>query len=60
MNKPNLNWGYHKGEIDDDLPYVGELKVDPETDHVYDEEGDVLDKETYHCLCCEDGRGKDE
>jgi len=60
MNKPVLKRDYHYGRKDDDLPYVGELHTDPETDHVYDEEGDVLDKATYATLCGGDGKGPDE
>ena len=56
-----LNFRYHNGEINDELPYVGELKLCSETSKVYDEEGDVLDAETFLALCGEgDGRGVDE
>lgn len=56
-----LNFRYHNGEIDDDLPYVGELKLDEATGKVYDEEGDVLDAATFLILCAGgDGRGQDE
>jgi len=56
-----LNYRYHNGEIDDDLPYVGEIKLCPKTNKAYDEEGDVLDAETWLSLCAGgDGRGKDE
>jgi len=57
----NLNYRYHNGEIDDDLPYVGELKLDTVSGKVYDEEGDVLDAETFLSFCAGgDGRDKDE
>ena len=59
--EPKLNMRYYNGEIDDDLPYVGELKLDEASGKVYDEEGDVLDAETFLSLCGEgDGRGADE
>ena len=57
--KPVLNYRYHNGVIDDDLPYVGELKLDEATGKVYDEEGDVLDAETFLALCGE-GDGREE
>ena len=41
--KPQLNMRYYNGEIDDDLPYVGELHYDEETGLIYDEDGDVVD-----------------
>lgn len=34
--KKNLNLRYYNGEIDDDLPYVGELNLDEETGLIYD------------------------
>jgi len=37
---------YYNGEVVDDLPYVGILNLDEETGLIYDEEGDVVDKET--------------
>lgn len=56
-----LNYRYHNGEIDDDKPYVGELKLDTKSGKVYDEDGDVLDAETFLGFCAGgDGRGKDE
>lgn len=59
--KIELNFRYKDGLIDDDLPWVGELKTDPETGRVYDEEGDVLDTESFLALCGDnDGRGPDE
>jgi len=58
---PVLNYRYHNGEIDDDLPYVGELKLDEASGKVYDEDGDVLDAKSFLALCGEgDGRGDDE
>jgi len=35
---PALNMRYYNGEIDDDLPYVGVLNLDPKTGLIYDEE----------------------
>ena len=58
--KPPLNMRYYNGEIDDDLPYVGVINHDPETGHIYDEEGDVVDKETRASFCEGDGKGDDE
>ena len=46
MNKPKLNMRYYNGEVVDDLPYVGVLNLDEETGLIYDEEGDVVDRET--------------
>jgi len=56
----NLNYRYHNCEMDDNLPYVGELKLDEESGKVYDEECDVLDADTWLTLCNGDGRGNDE
>lgn len=55
-----INTRYYNNDIDDDLPYVGELKLDSETGHIYDEELDALDKNTISLLCSGDGRGDDE
>ena len=55
-----LNMRYYNGEIDDDLPYVGELHHDPVTGHIYDEEGDVVDEETLDGFCEGDGKGDDD
>ena len=41
--KPALNMRYYNHEIDDDLPYVGQLKLDKKTGYIYDEEGDVVE-----------------
>lgn len=57
--KPALNMRYYNGEIDDDLPYVGVLNLDEETGLIYDEEGDVVDKETIAGFCESDGKGAD-
>lgn len=51
MGNNPLNMRYYNGEIDDDLPYVGVLNYDPETGLIYDEEGDVVDKETFASFC---------
>jgi hypothetical protein len=59
--KPELNYRYHKGEIDDELPYAGELKLDDATGEIYDEDGDVLDVATSMSFCAGgDGRDTDE
>jgi hypothetical protein len=55
-----LNMRYYNKEVDDDLPYVGELHLDPDTGLIYDEEGDVIDKDTLNAMLDGDGRGKDE
>lgn len=55
-----LNMRYYNGEIDDDLPYVGELNLDPDTGLVYDEEGDVVDTETLDGFFEGDGKGDDD
>ena len=57
---PTLNYRYHNGEIDDDLPYVGELKLDEASGKIYDEDGDVLDAKTFLSFCADDGREPDE
>lgn len=59
-DKPALNMRYYNGEIDDDLPYVGGLNYDEETGMVYDEEGDVVDRDTFAGFCEGDGKGDDE
>jgi hypothetical protein len=46
MSKPKLNMRYYNGEVDDDLPYVGVLKLDEKTGLIYDEEDDVVDQLT--------------
>jgi hypothetical protein len=51
---------YYNGEIDDDLPYTGMLLLDPETGLVYDEDGDVVDKDTVALFCADDGKGDDD
>ena len=45
-NPSKLNMRYYNGEIDDDLPYKGILNIDDKTGLIYDEDGDVVDKET--------------
>lgn len=57
--KPALNMRYYNGEIDDDLPYTGVLNYDEETGLVYDEDGDVVDKETLGTFFDGDGKGGD-
>lgn len=56
---PALNMRYYNGEIDDDLPYVGVLNLDPETGLIYDEDGDVVDEKTSAAFCETDGKGDD-
>lgn len=58
--KPALNLRYYNKEIDDDLPYVGQLHYDEETGYIYDEEGDVVDEDTIAGFCEGDGKGDDE
>lgn len=60
MEKPKLNMRYYNKEIDDDLPYVGELRLDEATGHIYDEEGDVVDEDTLAGFFDGDGKGDDE
>ena len=55
-----LNMRYYNGEIDDDLPYVGELNLDPDTGLVYDEGGDVVDTVTLDAMFEGDGKGDDD
>ena len=57
--KPELNMRYYNGEIDDDLPYVGELKLDEETGFIYDEDGDVVDEKTLDSFFEGGGKGDD-
>lgn len=57
---PKLNLRYFNHEIDDDLPYVGEIRHDKKTGYIYDEEGDVVDTETLNGFCADDGKGDDE
>lgn len=59
-SKPILNLRYYSKEIDDDLPYVGQLNYDEETGLIYDEDGDVVDEDTIAKFCEWDGRGDDE
>ena len=56
---PALNMRYYNGEIDDDLPYVGVLNLDEETGLIYDEEGDVVNKDTIASFFEGDGKGED-
>lgn len=58
--KPKLNFRYYNREIDDDLPYVGELKLDKKTGLIFDEEGDVVDEDTLNGFFDGDGKGDDE
>lgn len=58
--KPELNLRYYNGEIDDDLPYVGELHYDEATGLIYDEDGDVVDEATLGTFMEGDGKGDDE
>lgn len=58
--KPALNMRYYNGEIDDDLPYTGELNYDEETGQIYDEDGDVVDEKTLDAMLDGDGKGDDE
>lgn len=58
--KKNLNLRYYNGEIDDDLPYVGELNLDEETGLIYDEDGDVVDEATLDGFLEGDGKGEDD
>lgn len=60
MEKPKLNMRYYNKEIDDDLPYVGELRLDEETGYIYDEDGDVVDEDTLSGFLDGDGKGDDE
>ena len=60
MEKPELNMRYYTGEIDDALPYKGTLNLDEKTGLVYDEDGDVVDRETAADFCGGDGKGGKE
>lgn len=55
-----LNMRYYNREIDDDKPYVGELRLDEETGLIYDEDGDVVDEKTIQGFMDGDGKGDDE
>lgn len=57
--KPELNLRYYNKEIDDDLPYVGELHYDEATGFIYDEDGDVVDEDTLAGFLDGDGKGDD-
>ena len=41
-NMPELNLRYYNKQIDDDLPYVGQLNYDEETCYFYYEDVDVV------------------
>lgn len=58
--KPTLNLRYYNHEIDDDLPYVGQLKLDKKTGYIYDEYGDVVDEDTLAGFMEGDGKGDDD
>lgn len=58
--KPALNLRYYNHEIDDDLPYVGQLKLDKKTGYIYDEDGDVVDEDTLTGFMEGDGKGDDD
>lgn len=58
--KPTLNLRYYNHEIDDDLPYVGQLKLDKKTGYIYDEDGDVVDEDTLAGFMEADGKGDDD
>lgn len=58
--KLTLNLRYYNHEIDDDMPYVGQLKLDKKTGHIYDEDGDVVDEDTLAGFMEGDGRGDDD
>lgn len=58
--KPALNMRYYNHEIDDDLPYVGQLKLDKKTGYIYDEDGDVVDEDTLAGFIEGDGKGDDD
>jgi hypothetical protein len=51
---------YYNKEIDDDLPYTGELRYDEETGLIYDEDGDVVDEDTISSFFDGDGKGDDD
>lgn len=58
--RPALNMRYYNGEIDDDLPYTGVLNYDEETGLIYDEDGDVVDRDTIDTFSEGSGKGDDE
>jgi len=58
--KPTLNLRYYNHEIDDDLPYVGQLKLDKKTGYIYDEDDDVVDEDTLTGFMEGDGKGDDD
>lgn len=58
--KPTLNLRYYNHEIDDDLPYVGQLKLDKKTGYIYDEDGDVVDEDALAGFMEGDGKGDDD
>lgn len=60
MDRPELNMRYYNKEIDDDLPYTGELRYDEETGLIYDEDGDVVDEDTISSFFDGDGKGDDD
>ncbi len=60
MSDQKLDLRYYNGEVDDDLPYTGVLNYDPESGHIYDEDGDAVDEATLATFCAGDGRGDDE
>jgi hypothetical protein len=49
---------YYNGEVNDDLPYVGVLKLDEKTGLIYDEEDDVVDQLTIDGFCEGDTGGE--
>ena len=55
-----LNMRYFNKEVDDDVHYVGQLKHDPNTGHIYDEEHDAVDEDTLNSFCEGDGKGDDD
>lgn len=57
--KVELNLRYKNKEIDDDLPYTGELNYDKKTGYIYDEDGDVVDDDTLATFMEGDGKGDD-
>ena len=60
QKKPALNLRYYNGEIDDALPYAGEIRFDEETGLFYDEDGDAVDEDTVSGFCAGDGKGGGE
>jgi len=53
---PKLNYGYATGAVNDDLPWKGVIRLAP-NGVLYDEDGDVLDKETIDSFDLSDGKG---